>query len=92
MPRWIVIDFDQERDPRSLMHRVRNFGEDLYRACRDDGWAEISLDEVDRATDQLTVRVLSAKRERRIAAMIERLLAAHRFTGKARLSQVHEPN
>jgi hypothetical protein len=92
MPRWIVIDFDQERDPHSLMHRVRNFGEDLYRACRDDGWAEISLADVDRAMDRLRVRVRSSKRERRIAIMIERLLAEHRFTGKARVSHIHDPS
>jgi hypothetical protein len=90
MPRWIVIDFDQERDARSLMHRVRNLGEDLYRACRDDGWAEISLEEVDRATDRLTVRVLSAKHVRRVATMIEKLLAEHLFAGKARLSHIHD--
>lgn len=92
MPRKIIIDFDTQPGRRALVHRVRNFGEDLYRACREDGWAEISLDEVDRATNQLIVKVASARRERRIAAMIEALLASHLFTGQARLSHVHEPN
>jgi len=90
MPRRIIIDFDAEPDERALIHRVRNFGEDLFRACREDGWAEISLDEMDRATNQLIVKVGSARRERRIAAMIEALLARHFFTGKARLSHVRE--
>jgi len=90
MPRRIIIDSDAEPDERALIHRVRNFGEDLFRACREDGWAEISLDEVDRATNQLIVKVGSARRERRIAAMIEALLARHFFTGKARLSHVRE--
>ena len=92
MTRKIVIDFDAQPDQHVLIHRVRNFGEDLYRACRDDGWAEVSLDEVDRATNQLIVKVGSARRERRIAAMIEALLAKHYFTGKARLSHVHDPS
>ena len=92
MPRRIIIDFDAEPDERALVHRVRNFGEDLYRACRDDGWAEVSLDEVDRATNQLIVKVGSAQRECRIAAMIEALLAKHYFTGKAHLSHVREPS
>jgi hypothetical protein len=92
VPREIIIDLDAQPDRHALVHRVRNFGEDLYRACREDGWAEISLAEVDRATNQLIVKVGSARRERRIAAMIQALLAKHFFTGKARVSHVHEPN
>jgi hypothetical protein len=90
--RKIIIEFDPQPDRYALVHRVRNFGEDLYRVCREDGWAEISLDEVDRATNQLIVKVGSARRERRITAMIEALLAKHFFTGQTRLSHVHEPN
>jgi hypothetical protein len=90
VPRKIVIDFDTQPDRHALVHRVRNFGEDLYRACREDGWLEISLDEVDRATNRLIVKVRSARRERRIAAMIEALLAKHSFTSKACLQHVQE--
>jgi hypothetical protein len=42
------------------------------------------------ATDRLTVRVLSAKHVRRVATMIEKLLAEHLFAGKARLSHIHD--
>jgi hypothetical protein len=85
MARQIIIDFDSPAD----VHRVRNFGEDLYGACRDDGWASISLAEVDRATNQLRVTVRSARRVRRVAAMIEKLLERHHFTDTARLTHLN---
>lgn len=60
MAHEIIIDFAAEGDQPSV-HRVRNFGEDLYRALNVEGWAAISLDDVDRATDQLRVTVFSQR-------------------------------
>ena len=59
MARRIIIDFDlptERRDRNALIHRIGNFGEELYHACVDDGWASIPLEEIDRATSQLRVR------------------------------------
>jgi hypothetical protein len=56
---------------------MRNFGEDLHRALKIDGWVEVSLSEVDEATDHLTVTVFSGRRVRRINATINKLLSEH---------------
>ena len=87
MPHQIIIDFDLPVD----IHRMRNFGEDLWRACRDDGWASITLDEVDKATKQLCVTVRVARRVRRIAAMIQKLLERHYLTDTVNLTHVKTP-
>ena len=74
MPRQIIIAF---RAPVDL-HKMRNFGEALYHACKNDGWASIALQEVDTATKELRVHVHSARRVQRISAMIEKLLEEQR--------------
>jgi hypothetical protein len=91
MAREIVIDFTLGADHLSDTSRIRDFGEDLWRQCRDDHWASISLNDVDRATDQLRVSVRSARRLRRIEQMIKKLLERHRLDGIARLSEVDQP-
>jgi hypothetical protein len=91
MARKIVIDFTLGADQLTDINRIRNFGEDLYRQCRDDHWASISLSEVDRATDQLKVSVRSAPRLRRIEQMIRKLLERHYLNESAQLSEVNQP-
>ncbi len=90
MARQIVIAFDAEPDGRSLTHQVRNFGEDLYHACKADGWATISIEDVDRATNELRVTVRSKRRLRRIVTMVEKLLEAHHLRSRAHLTAVAE--
>jgi hypothetical protein len=92
MARQFVIAFEAGPDPSSLVHRIRNFGEALYHACCADGWASISLDEVDRATNQLRVTVRSKRRARRTFAMIERLLESHFLKSQARIFEVATPD
>jgi hypothetical protein len=93
----IVIDFtlgaDHLSDIRRIQDigRVRDFGEVLYREFRDDKWASISLNEVDRATDQLRVSVHSARRVRRIGQTINKLLKRHRLNEIARLTEANQP-
>ena len=91
MAREIVIDFTLGMNRSSDLHRIRNFGEDLYRKCCDDQWASISLSEVDRATDQLRVSLCSGRRLRRIEQMIQKLLERHCLDEIARLSEVNQP-
>jgi hypothetical protein len=63
------------------------FGEEPYARCREDGWASISLADVDLATDQLRASVRSARRVRRTARMIEKLLARHFLSDVVRVSE-----
>ncbi|HML10726.1 MAG TPA: hypothetical protein VK432_07680 [Stellaceae bacterium] len=90
MPREIVIDFTLRDDQPAIseIHRIRNFGQDLCRACRADGWASIPLEQVDRATNQLRVAVRSKRRIRRITALISQLLEKHFLAPQARISEI----
>ena len=90
MARQIIINFILGPDRSSDIHRIRNFGEDLYRLCRNDGWASISIADVDRATNQLRVSIRSARRVRRTGQMIEKLLVQHFLSDVARLSGVNQ--
>ena len=90
MARQIVINFILGPDRSSDIHRIRNFGEDLYRHCHNDGWASISITDVDRATDQLKVSIRSARRVRRTAQTIEKLLVQHCLRDIAQLSGVNQ--
>jgi hypothetical protein len=85
--RELVIDFEWHSGDRRIPE-MRNFGEDLHGACKEDGWATISLDEIDRATDRLRVSMFSARRVRRIAALISKLLDRHFLTTYAKVSEV----
>ena len=91
MARQIVVNFILGPDRASDIHRIRNFGEDLYRHCHNDGRALISITDVDRATDQLKVSIRSARHVRRAAQMIEKLLVQHFLNDIARLSGVDQP-
>lgn len=82
MPRQIIIDFEPGH-----IHRMRNFGEALYRATREDGRASIGLEDVDRATTQLRVTVFPPRRLRRTLSMIEKLLERHHLADIARVSE-----
>ena len=90
MPREIVINFvfRDDQPATSEIHRIRNFGEDLWRACKADGWAAIPLEQVDRATNQLRVAVYAKRRTRRIAALISRLLEKHFLASQAQISEI----
>jgi hypothetical protein len=91
MARQIVINFILGPERSSDIHRIRNFGEDLYRHCHNDGWASISIADVDRPTDRLKVSIRSARRVRRTTQMIEKLLARHFLSNIASLSEVNQP-
>jgi hypothetical protein len=91
MSRQIIISFIPGPDRSFDVHRIRNFGEDIYRHCRNDGWASISTADVDRGTDELKVSIRSARRVRRTAQMIEKLLVQHRLNDIARLSEINQP-
>lgn len=39
-----------------IIHLFRNFGEDVFRFLRDNAWGEVSLDEIDAASTQFSVK------------------------------------
>ena len=59
-----------------LVHEFRNFGEDVYRALRDDCY--VSIEEIDASTRQFHLRDLPRREVRMIAAKVRKL--AERYT------------
>ena len=52
----IVIKFKaQPGEEADLIHRLRNFGEDVFRLLRENEWGKVDIDEVDRATAEFAV-------------------------------------
>ncbi len=86
----VVIDFSQQESSPALIHKIRNFGEDLWRACQRNGWSSISLNDVDGAIDYLTVVVRSYGRVQRTRKMVEELLTQHFLAEYARISEVND--
>lgn len=64
-------------DPeKSTIHRIRNFGEDLWRGFREDKRVEINLEEIDRARDEIAYLV-HGKFLKRSLSEVHRLLKLH---------------
>ncbi|MDX8527554.1 hypothetical protein RFM68_23930 [Mesorhizobium sp. MSK_1335] len=61
---------------QSTVHRIRNFGEDLWRSFREDKHVEVDLEEIDRALDEI---VYSVRRRflKRSLSEVHRLLTVH---------------
>ncbi len=84
---WLIrIDFDNSSAPSSLVHQVRNFGEDVWRLAQAEKGASIALEDIDRATDRLVLRVNASRRVRRMVGSVRRLLGEHHLAGVARVS------
>jgi hypothetical protein len=87
----IMIDFDVPVDTlahNDLIHRIRNFGEDLYLAYRDSREAHVDLAEIDRAVDRICVTTIKNRRVRMVAGRIRKLLERHHLDNVARLTEV----
>jgi hypothetical protein len=87
MPCRIVIDFEEGH-----IHRMRNFGEALYHAFKQDDWASISVEEIDRAKTQLWVTVLAKRKVRRVSSLNARLLEQHHLDEISTQSTVIDAN
>jgi hypothetical protein len=66
-----------EEPSASIVHRFRNFGEDVYRAFRDR--CAIDIRELDRSTTSFAVREIHARDVRSISREILALAAQHGF-------------
>jgi hypothetical protein len=82
VPRTLLIEFEPGHT-----HRIRNFGEALYSAFKEDDYALIALEEIDRATTQLHVRVRVNRQVRRISRLIQNLLERHHLVDIAQISE-----
>ncbi|MEQ1950646.1 hypothetical protein [Mesorhizobium sp. CN2-181] len=82
MTRSLTIHFDPAQAEQFLLiHRVQNFGEDVFRELRVTQWGEIDIHEVDTATDCLVVRRIANSKVRRLKAWIEREMARQHLKG-----------
>ncbi len=73
--RTILIRFPTDQSEEfSLIHRLRNYGEDVYRYTRDHGkgTGEVELDEVDAATTEFSVRGVANSKVRRVCQWLEK--------------------
>jgi hypothetical protein len=69
-----------------VVHRFRNFGEDIYRALRDQ--CSVSIDEIDAAKTSFLIRDVHKRNVRRISKIIHDELRRHNFEASATVTEV----
>ena len=80
--RAIRIQIVDEPTP-DIVHRFRNFGEDIYRALRDE--CSVSIEEIDASTTSFSVRNIHKRDLGRITKIIKEELRRHNFESSASL-------
>lgn len=79
----IVIEFETDTD-MSLIHQVRNFGEDLWRQIERERLGSVGgLAQVDQATNQLIVVVYHTRKIGTVRALVTKLLKGHMLDGRS---------
>lgn len=74
--------------PNNLIHRIRNLGEDIYRAIR--GKRIATLLNADTATDSLDLIVPSAGKVRRVRKLIDECLVQNNFqNARVEVTEAH---
>ena len=61
---------------QSTIHRIHNFGEDLWRSFRDNNRVDIDLEEIDRAVGEISFLVRDSFLKRSLSE-VHRLLTVH---------------
>lgn len=61
---------------KSTIHRIHNFGEDLWRSFREDKRVEVDLEEIDRAVSEIAYLVRPRFLKRSMSE-VHRLLQVH---------------
>jgi hypothetical protein len=72
----VMVPDDGEQ---TFVHRFRNFGEDVYRALRDE--CDVSIHEIDASTTSFMIRAIKRRQARRTAARIREIAENHFFGG-----------
>jgi len=71
-----------------LLHRFRNFGEEVYTALREE--CAVSLDEIDSATTTFHLRQIHKRFVRTAAAMMRELLRKHHMLEIVTVDEIRE--
>ena len=88
--RLVTISFDLANDAHNtLISRIRNFGEDLYREFRKTGHAVVDIEAVDRAVDQLSLEVAASRHIGEVLAFIKKTLKHHGLAERAHIERAH---
>ena len=69
-----------------IIHRFRNFGEDVYRELREE--CTVRIDEIDASTTSFMVRDIHRRDLRRITRIITELLREHHFEASATVTSL----
>lgn len=69
-----------------VVHRFRNFGEDIYRALRET--CSVDLGEIDASTNSFVVRDICRSDIGEVTQTIKRQLKHHGFEASARLTRI----
>ena len=64
-----LADRSQQSD---LVHRMRNYGEDVYRYTRDNGMGEVDLGEVDAAKSHFSIHRVAQRKARDLFKWLEK--------------------
>lgn len=73
----ITIRFPETSDG-SLTHQIHNFGEDIWREIEQTGLGDVGgLETVDRATDELSIKIFRTSKIWTVRKLVERILKAH---------------
>jgi hypothetical protein len=68
--------------PDENFSRFKNFGEDVWRYCRNSADAVVTLEEIDRSEDQLTLSSIPARKARRVQKDLLAIAERHYFSGE----------
>jgi hypothetical protein len=71
-----------------VVHRFRNFGEDVWTQLRET--CDVSLDEIDRATNTFTVRSVRKREVRTVTRLLQAAIKEHGFEGTGTITSLHE--
>ncbi len=77
MAKAVLVQISDQPTPE-IVHRFRNFGEDVYRALRNS--CDIDLDEIDASTGSFHVRGIKARQVGQVVMLIKSELRAHNFS------------
>lgn len=81
-PLAIEVRIDpSQADRADLVHRFRNFGEDLWALLRGEGRVSIDLEAVDASLDHFRFSAANAIIAKRAVAAARELMAKHRLSG-----------
>ena len=85
MSKTVTIEtVDPDPETSTVVHRFRNFGEDVFRELRD--LCDVDIYEIDRATTSFAVRSVVESDVDQVEAILRRLLEEHFFSESTTLT------